>query len=58
MGINGRRDPWYCEGLMPQCRGMRGQGSRSGQSTLIEAGGRRMGQVVLGLGGIGKGDNI
>jgi hypothetical protein len=29
MGINGRRDPWYCEGLMPQCRGMRGWGEGS-----------------------------
>jgi hypothetical protein len=28
--INERRSPWPCEGLMPQCRGMRGQGSRSG----------------------------
>jgi hypothetical protein len=24
--INGRRGPWFCEGLMPQCRGMPGQG--------------------------------
>ena len=29
-GINGRRGPWSCEGLMPQCRGMPGQGSGSG----------------------------
>ena len=29
-GINGRRGPWSCEGSMPQCRGMSGQGSRSG----------------------------
>jgi hypothetical protein len=26
--ISGRRDPWSCEGLMPQCRGMPGPGSR------------------------------
>ena len=23
LDINGRRGPWYCEGLMPQCRGSR-----------------------------------
>jgi hypothetical protein len=28
--INGKRDPWSCEGSMSQCRGMPGQGSRSG----------------------------
>ena len=28
--INGRRDPWSCEGLMPQSRGIQGQGGRSG----------------------------
>ncbi|KRY62484.1 hypothetical protein T4D_1741, partial [Trichinella pseudospiralis] len=27
--INERRGPWSCEGSMPQCRGMPGQGSRS-----------------------------
>ena len=25
-----RGGPWFCEGSMPQCRGMPGQGSRSG----------------------------
>jgi hypothetical protein len=25
-GTNGRRGPWSYEGLMPQCRAMRGQG--------------------------------
>jgi len=25
-GINGRIGPWSCEVLMPQCRGMPGQG--------------------------------
>ena len=24
-GINGRGGLWFCEGLMPQCRGMVGQ---------------------------------
>ena len=28
--INGRRRPWSCEGLILQCRGMPGWGSRSG----------------------------
>jgi hypothetical protein len=28
--INERGGPWPCEGLMPQCRGMPRQGSRSG----------------------------
>jgi hypothetical protein len=27
--INGRRGPWFCEGSMPQCRGMPGQEIRS-----------------------------
>jgi hypothetical protein len=27
--INGRRDPWSCEGSMPPYRGMPGPGSRS-----------------------------
>ena len=27
--INGRRGPWSCEGSVPQCRGMPGQGSGS-----------------------------
>ena len=27
--INGRRDPWSCEGSMPQYRGIQGPGSRS-----------------------------
>jgi hypothetical protein len=29
-GINERRDPWSCEGSMPQCRRMPGQGSGIG----------------------------
>jgi hypothetical protein len=45
-GISGRRGPWSCEGSMPQCRGMPGQGVGSGcvglGSTLIEAGGAGM----------------
>ena len=28
--INGRRDSWSCEGLMPQYRGMPGRGGRRG----------------------------
>ena len=28
--ISERRGPWPCEGSMPQCREMPGQGSRSG----------------------------
>ena len=41
-------DPWSCEGLMPQCRGMTGRGGGSGweggwANTLIEAGGEGMG---------------
>jgi hypothetical protein len=28
--IDGRRGPSFCEGCMPQYRGMTGQGSRSG----------------------------
>ena len=42
MKRNGRRGPWFCEGLMPQCRGMPEPGSRSGwvgeENTLIEVG--------------------
>jgi hypothetical protein len=30
LAINGRRDPWSCEGSMPQYRGMPGPGGRSG----------------------------
>jgi hypothetical protein len=30
LDINERRGLWSCEGSMPQCRGMSGQGSRSG----------------------------
>ena len=30
LGINGRKGPCSCEGPMPQCRGMSGQGGRSG----------------------------
>jgi hypothetical protein len=42
-GIKGRRGPWSCEGLRPQCRGIRGWGGGSGwvgewRNTLIEAG--------------------
>jgi hypothetical protein len=30
LDINGRKGPWSCEGLIPQCRGMPEQGNRSG----------------------------
>jgi hypothetical protein len=30
LDINGRRDPWFCEVWMPQCRGLPGRGGRSG----------------------------
>jgi hypothetical protein len=30
LGINGKGDPWSCEGSMAQCRGMAGQGGGSG----------------------------
>jgi hypothetical protein len=30
LNINGRRGPWSCEGWMPQCQGMSGQGNGSG----------------------------
>jgi hypothetical protein len=29
LDINGRIGPWSCEDLVPQCRGMPGQGRRS-----------------------------
>ena len=29
LDINGRRDPWYCEDMMPQYREMPAPGSRS-----------------------------
>jgi hypothetical protein len=28
--ISERRGPWFCEGWIPQCRGMPGQGSGNG----------------------------
>ena len=31
--VNERTGPWPCEGLMPQCRGMPGQGSGSGKDS-------------------------
>jgi hypothetical protein len=41
--MHGKKDPRSCEGLMPQCRRMPGQGGRSGwmggwENTFIEAG--------------------
>jgi hypothetical protein len=52
--INGRRGPWSCEGLMPQCRGMPRPGSRSG---WIAEWGREKGMRVF-EGETRKGDNI
>jgi hypothetical protein len=37
--INGRRGLWFCEGSMPQCKGMPGPGSRSGWVGEQEEGG-------------------
>ena len=39
LGINGRRGPWLCEGLIRQCRGIQGQRVKNGWgNTSIEAG--------------------
>ena len=43
-GINGRRGPWSCEGLIPQCREMPGWEGRSGW--------------VKGEAGIGEGEGV
>ena len=47
LDINGRRNLWSWEGLMPQCRGMPGWEDRSEWvrevNTLIDAEGVRMG---------------
>jgi hypothetical protein len=44
LGINGRRDPWFYDSLMPQYRGIPGWEGRNRWvgSTLIEAGGGGM----------------
>jgi hypothetical protein len=58
IGINVSRGPWSCEGSMPQCRGMPGQGGRSGWgNTLIETGGGGWDKGFRG-GQTRKGDNI
>jgi len=53
LGINGRRGPWSYESLMPQCRGMPGQGVRRGWvgENVIETGGRG-----YGIGGFQRGN--
>jgi hypothetical protein len=59
-GINGRRGPWYCEGLMPQDRGMLGQAGRSGWvggGAPLESGRVGKGSGVCG-GKTRKGDKI
>jgi hypothetical protein len=43
LDINGQRGPWSCEGSMPQCRGMTGQGSGSGWVGEQGEGGRDRG---------------
>jgi len=58
-GINGRRDPWFCEVSMPQCREMPGWGGRSElgirwRNTLPTAGEGGLGSRVSG-GEAGKG---
>jgi hypothetical protein len=54
LAINGRRDPWFCEGSMPQWRASQGQ--EAGMSRLMN---RRRG-LGLGVfrGETRKGDNI
>jgi hypothetical protein len=52
--INVRRSPWSCEGLMPQCREIPGQGSRSG---WVGEQGERDGKGGFWRGN-GKRDNI
>jgi hypothetical protein len=64
-GINGSRGPWFCEGLMHQCRGMPG---RKGGSVCVCGGGwvgeyphrsRSRGDGIGSFGGeTGKGENI
>jgi hypothetical protein len=50
--INERRGPWPCEGLMSQCRGMPGHGSRSG---WVSEQGERVGVGGVSEGKLGKG---
>jgi hypothetical protein len=52
LDINGKRGPWSCEGLIPQCKGMPGPGSRSEW-----VGEQREGRGVY-RGETRKGDNI
>jgi hypothetical protein len=52
--INIRRDPWSCEGYVPQCREIPGPGSRSG---CVGEQGEAGGEGHLG-GKTRKGDNI
>ena len=54
--MNERRDPWPCEGSLPQCSVIPGQGNRSG--CVSEQGEGRLCRVG-GLGGeMRKGDKI
>jgi hypothetical protein len=58
-GIHRRRNPWSCEGSMPQCSGMPVRWEWVGRrgSILIEAGGGSMGKGGS-RGEMGKGYNI
>ena len=52
LDINRRRGFWSYEGMMPYCRGMPGQGSRSGW-----VGDQKKGDGIAVFGGeMGKGD--
>jgi hypothetical protein len=53
--MRGERGPWSCKGSMPQCRGMPGQGSRSGW--ISKQGGGGMGWSGV-RGETAKGDKI
>jgi hypothetical protein len=58
-GINGRRGPWSCEGSMPHCKGMPGQGGGSGWvgtgTPSKKQWEREWDRRFLGSGGPGKG---
>jgi hypothetical protein len=57
LDINGRRDPLSYEGLMSQCGGIPGPGSRSGWIGEYGEWGGDRGRVFFG-GETRKGDNI
>jgi hypothetical protein len=61
-GINGRKGPWFCEGLMNPCRGI--EGREAGVGGWVEEHPHRSRGRGYGVGGLpgggetGKGDNI